>query len=124
MTSPETFSHRHPFKLVEKAERVGEGVIGVVLGSADGVLTGCAGLPPALVIEALAQSILLTHGLPGVVPRLVGIDGARVMRPVAPGDRLEVEAVESGSFGGLRRYACRAVCDGALAAMAEITVSS
>lgn len=105
-------------------ERTDDGAVAIVLATADGDLTRGAALPASLVFEALAQSILLVEEPPAGAPlRLVGIDGARLLQPLGPGDRIEVAVTNMGSFGTLRRYACRALSAGALAAVAEFTVS-
>jgi 3-hydroxymyristoyl/3-hydroxydecanoyl-(acyl carrier protein) dehydratase len=123
-TPPETFRHAYPFNLVERMERTDEGTVAIVLATADGELTRGAPLPSSLLFEALAQSILLVDPPPDGSPlRLVGIDGARILQPLEPGGRVEVAVTGLGSFGALRRYACRAVSSGALAAVAEFTVS-
>lgn len=123
-TPPETLRHTYPFKLAERMERTDDGTVAIVLVTEDGELTRGAALPASLLFEALAQSILLVDPRPaGGALRLVGIDGARVLQPVAAGDRVEVAVTGLGSFGRLRRYACRAVSGGALAAVAEFTVS-
>jgi len=123
-TAPETFRHAFPFKLAERMERTDVGTVGVVLATADGDVTREGPLPATLVFEALAQAILtVEQPVGGSPPRLVGIDGARLLQPIEPGDRLEVTVADQGSFGTLRRYACRAVRAGALAAVAEFTVS-
>jgi hypothetical protein len=123
-TPPETFGHAFPFKLAERMERTDDGAVALVLPSAGGELTRSVPLPASLVFEALAQSILLVDPPPrGTALRLVGIDGARVLQPLEAGDRVEVAVTGLGSFGTLRRYACRAVSGGALAAVAEFTVS-
>jgi len=123
-TPAETFRHAYPFKLVERMERTDDGTVAIVLASAGGELTRGAALPASLVFEALAQSILLVDPPPaGGALRLVGIDSARILQPLGAGDRVEVAVTGLGSFGALRRYACRAVSGGALAAVAEFTVS-
>jgi 3-hydroxymyristoyl/3-hydroxydecanoyl-(acyl carrier protein) dehydratase len=123
-TPPETLRHAYPFKLAERMERTDDGTVAIVLATADGELTRGVALPASLVFEALAQSILLVEPPPaGGALRLVGIDGARVLQPLGAGDRVEVAVTGLGSFGALRRYACRAVSGGALAAVAEFTVS-
>jgi 3-hydroxymyristoyl/3-hydroxydecanoyl-(acyl carrier protein) dehydratase len=99
--------------------------VAVILVSADGFLRREQPWPVTLVAEALAQSILGLHPPPASSsPRLVGLDKVALRRELAAGDRLEVEVEEVGSFGTLHRYACRAMCGGALAATAEITVAS
>ncbi len=123
-TPPETFRHAHPFKLAERMERTDDGTVAIVLATADGELAQGAALPASLLFEALAQSILLVDPpAAGGSLRLVGIDGARVLQPLGAGDRVEVTVTGLGSFGALRRYACRAVSGGGLAAVAEFTVS-
>ena len=96
----------------------------MVLGSGNGALTGTEPWPLGLVAEAMAQAILAVgKRRSGVEPRLIGLDEVRVLQPLVAGDRLEVEVVEIGSFGSLRRYRCRGMCAGALAATAAVTVS-
>ncbi len=97
----------------------------LVLGTGGGALTGTGTWPVSLVAEALAQAILLVFPpAEASALRLIAVDKARIVQPLEAGDRVEVEAEELGQFGSLRRYACRAVSSGALAAVAEITVSS
>ena len=79
-----------------------------------------------LVAEAIAQSILIVAAAGGRdagTPRLVGIDGVRLLQPVTAGDRLEIEVDSAACYAQLRRFTCRAVKAGALAAVAEVTVS-
>lgn len=114
-----------PFRLVERVEQLGEGRAAIVLPTAGGALQAAQALPVTLVGEALAQAILLLEPPPsGGVPRLVGIDHVELVRPVMAGDRLEVSASLTATFGGLRRYACRALAGGALTAVAEVTVAA
>lgn len=121
--TPEAIPHQFPCRLVERAEEGLNGKVAVVLGTAGGTLTGPGPWPATLLAEALAQAILLL-----VRPerqsalRLIGLDNVRVVQPLAPGDRLEVEVTEAGAFGALRRYHCRACRGGGLAAVAEVTV--
>jgi 3-hydroxymyristoyl/3-hydroxydecanoyl-(acyl carrier protein) dehydratase len=96
----------------------------VVLASAGGALTGAAPWPVTLVAEALAQAIVVVMRPPRRdALRLVALNEVRLLQPVGPGARLEVEVEERAAFAPLRRYACRAVLGGALAATAEITVA-
>jgi 3-hydroxymyristoyl/3-hydroxydecanoyl-(acyl carrier protein) dehydratase len=121
---PDPLPHRFPVRLVERVESAPDGRFAVVLATADGALTGPDPWPVTMVAEALAQAILLV-----VCParydnlRLVGLDRVVMHQSLVPGDRLEVEVEELGSFGDLRRYGCRGHRGGALAATAEITVS-
>jgi len=84
--------------------------------------------PGVLILEALAQSCaLLTFELEGIekldddsVFYLVGIDGARFKRPVAPGDQLILHGCMDRVRGGIGRFNCRAEVDGEVAAEAQI----
>jgi hypothetical protein len=121
---PDRQPHAYPFRLVEKAELIDERRVGLVLATADGSLMRDREWPVTLVAEALAQAILVVIGPPRTADvRLVGLDRVRLLQPVRPGARLEVEVEELAAFVPLRRYSCRAHQGGALAATAEITVS-
>ena len=125
MSDREALPHQFPFRLVEKAEAIGPGTVAISLVSAGDCFKRISPLPVTLVAEALAQAILLVvrPQQPRAL-RLVGLDAVSLTQPVQPGDRLEVEIRELGAFGVLRRYACRATRAGALAACAEVTVTS
>jgi len=106
-----------------EGEREGAGY-GVVLTTANGAVRPGEPWPVTLVGEALAQSILLLAAPPQTGPlRLVALDQVHLRRSVEVGDRLEVEVTLVGVFGSLRRFSCRALCGGALAATAEVTVA-
>ena len=84
-------------------------------------------MPGVLILEALAQSAaLLSFESAGqdlednMVVYFVGIDGARVKRPVEPGDQLMLEAVLDRARAGMYKYKVRAYVDGEVAAEAEI----
>ena len=126
MRPPDTLPHGYPFRLVERAEEAGERRTAVVLASAGGFLAPGVAWPVTLVAEAIAQSILVVAAPGGRdvgTPRLVGIDGVRLLQPVTAGDRLEIEVDRPVGYAKLRRFTCRAVKAGALAAVAEVTVS-
>jgi 3-hydroxymyristoyl/3-hydroxydecanoyl-(acyl carrier protein) dehydratase len=122
--APETVPHEFPFRLVERVEDGPHGRSAVVLATACGALTGAGPWPVTLVAEALAQAILLVlqPQRRGTL-RLVALDRVVLYQPIEPGDRLEVEVEEVGSFGELRRFACRGLRGGGLAAAAEVTVA-
>jgi 3-hydroxymyristoyl/3-hydroxydecanoyl-(acyl carrier protein) dehydratase len=121
---PEPVPHRFPFRLVERPETAGPEPVAIALATAGGAMTGTGPWPATLVTEALAQAILVAVGARrGGAVRLVGLDDVAVFRPLAPGDRLEVEVREVASFGALRRYHCRGLLAGGLAAVADVTVS-
>ena len=120
----ELIPHRFPFRLVERPEAGEPEPVAITLATADGALTGTGPWPATLVAEAMAQAILVAVGAPrGGALRLVGLDDVAVFQPLSPGDRLEVEVREVASFGALRRYHCRGLLAGGLAAVADVTVS-
>jgi len=122
--APEQVPHQFPFRLVERVEPDNDGRLAIVLSTADGALPGTGPWPITLVAEALAQAILLVVKPAGQgTLRLVGLDKVALYQSLEPGDRLEVEVEEVGTFGGLRRYLCRGHRGGGLAATAEVTVS-
>jgi 3-hydroxymyristoyl/3-hydroxydecanoyl-(acyl carrier protein) dehydratase len=122
--TPERLPHEYPFRLVERVEEGPRGRHAVVLATGGGTLAGPLGWPVTLVAEALAQAILLVvRPQKANVLRLVGLKNVLLYQQLMPGDRLEIEVEELGVFGELRRYACRAHRAGALAAVAEVTVS-
>ena len=120
----EQIPHQFPFRMVERVEPGHDGRLVIVLSTAGGALAGTGPWPITLVAEALAQAILLVvePGGPGPL-RLVGLDKVALFQSLEPGDRLEVEVEELGTYGGLRRYLCRGHRGGGLAATAEVTVS-
>ena len=121
----EPLPHRFPSRLVERADVGENGRVGLVLGTGAGAATGVEPWPATLVAEALAQAILVVErpARSGAL-RLVGLDGVAVFQPLTPGDRVEVEVSELGAFGALRRYRCRGLRGGGLAAVADVTVSA
>jgi 3-hydroxymyristoyl/3-hydroxydecanoyl-(acyl carrier protein) dehydratase len=123
-TGSEPLPHRFPFRLVEQADESGPERVAIVLATANGAATGVGAWPSTLVAEALAQAILVVARPErrGTL-RLVGLDNVAVFQPLTPGDRLEVEIHELGTFGALRRYCCRGVRAGGLAAVADVTVA-
>jgi len=122
--APEQVPHQFPFRLVERVEPDNDGRLAIVLSTAGGALPGTGPWPITLVAEALAQAILLVVKPAGQgTLRLVGLDKVALYQSLEPGDRLEVEVEEVGTFGGLRRYLCRGHRGGGLAATAEVTVS-
>ncbi|MFH1175788.1 MAG: hypothetical protein V1750_00155 [Acidobacteriota bacterium] len=125
MSASETIPHCYPFRLIERLSREEDGSrVAIVLASANGTLLRGQPWPVTLVAEALAQAILLiARPGPQAELRLVGMNKVAMFQPMAAGDRLEVGVEEVGSYPPLRRYSCRARRAGALAAVAEITVS-
>lgn len=116
--------HAYPFRLVERAELIDGKRIALVLATAGGSLLPCDEWPVTLVAEAIAQAILhVTAPADLDNVRLVGLDHVRLLQPVRPGSRLEVEVEQQAAFAPLRRFTCRAHQGGGLAATADVTVA-
>jgi 3-hydroxyacyl-[acyl-carrier-protein] dehydratase len=84
-------------------------------------------MPGVLILEAMAQAAgILVFRTLGVQPDessvyyYAGIDNARFKRPVAPGDRLEIEVRILGSKRGVWKFGCAARVDGTVVTEAEI----
>ena len=123
-SSPST-PHAFPFRLVERSETVGERQVAIVLSTAAGFLRRNEPWPVSLVVEALAQAILLLdppERLERV--RLAALQNVSLLQEVVAGDRLLVDVEPLGSLGELRRYRCRATRGGASVALADVTVTS
>lgn len=117
--------HAFPFRLVERTEVVGERQVAIVLSTAAGFLRRNEPWPVTLVVEALAQAILLLDPPERLErARLAALQNVALLQEVAAGDRLLVEVEPLGSLGGLRRYRCRATRSGASVALADVTVTS
>jgi len=117
--------HAFPFRLVERCETVGERQAVIVLSTAAGFLRRDEPWPVTLVVEALAQAILLLDPPEQLDrARLAALQNVALLQEVAAGDRLLVEVEPLGSLGGLRRYRCRATRSGAAVALADVTVTS
>jgi 3-hydroxyacyl-[acyl-carrier-protein] dehydratase len=84
-------------------------------------------MPGVLVIEAMAQAAgMLAHldaeldGQRGELYYLVKIDNARFIRVVRPGDRLELDVIQTRVRHGMGQYVCEARVDGHKVASCEI----
>jgi 3-hydroxymyristoyl/3-hydroxydecanoyl-(acyl carrier protein) dehydratase len=76
----------------------------------------------------MAQGALAALAGGGAAPdgaslRLAGVDDARLYAPVAPGDRLRVEAEVEGRFAALAKVACRLLRDDELVAEAKLLLA-
>ncbi|HEX9427903.1 MAG TPA: hypothetical protein VGA64_08950 [Candidatus Polarisedimenticolia bacterium] len=134
--------HAPPFRFVDRVLERGADrcvVLTLVGGTAASRGTGAperAELPLPLVIEAMAQAALpLLEADPdgrsgdrtgaGAAPGLlVGFDGARLLGPVRPGDRLKITAQIVARLGDLIRFRGHAEIDAVRVAEAEFTVVS
>ena len=130
----EYLPHRHPFLLVDRVTSltVGERVAGfknISIGEPffQGHFPGHPVMPGVLMVEALAQlaGVLAfkTRGkkpADGYVYYLAGTDKTRFKRPVAPGDRLDMEAAILSERLSVMKFRCVAMVDGEVACTTEI----
>ena len=113
--------HSHPFRMIdvvleldrERCTTIKSVTTDEVVRDDPGASEG--GYPFSLLLEAMAQAAVPLAGLqeedhPGAADRsprpggmIVGIDGARLLRPVRSGDRLLITATIIGRFGTMIR---------------------
>jgi 3-hydroxymyristoyl/3-hydroxydecanoyl-(acyl carrier protein) dehydratase len=81
-------------------------------------------MPGVLILEALAQAagILIAQGvdLRDRLALIVSIDGAKIRRPVVPGDRLVLEVTNARIKARAADVTCLASVEGQVAAEARI----
>jgi UDP-3-O-[3-hydroxymyristoyl] N-acetylglucosamine deacetylase/3-hydroxyacyl-[acyl-carrier-protein] dehydratase len=81
-------------------------------------------MPGAIQIDAMAQlaGVMLLRRLQhtGRVAMLLGIDKARMRRPVVPGDQLKIEVTTLRFSGRTAHVQCKSTVDGEVAAEAEM----
>ena len=84
-------------------------------------------MPGVLVVEAMAQTAaILSFKTMGVKPDgvsvyyFVGIDNARVKKPVGPGDQLIIDVRIETTRRGIWKYSATAKVDGQVAAEADL----
>lgn len=110
--------HSHPFRMIDTIltlDRERCTIIKALCGDETLRLHPVAqrgDYPFSLLLEAMAQAAVPLAGLADEEPRpgsdqpkgmIVGIDGARLLRPARPGDRLLITASIVGRFGGMIR---------------------
>ena len=82
-------------------------------------------MPGVLIIEAMAQTAgaiclhKMNRGEPAIV-FFMTVDNAKFRKPVVPGDRLEIHVRKIKQRGGIFRFGCQAMVDGAKVAEAEV----
>jgi len=128
----ELLPHRYPFLLVDRVIEADERRFRVIKNVTYnephflGHFPGHPVMPGVLIIEAMAQASVasLKHHpefTPGSIPYLAGVNGARFLKPVRPGDTLVLE----GELLFLRRRMAKtkvsARVEGEEVARAEIT---
>ncbi len=142
--SPTAFPgpHRFPFRWIDRSADEPDGPP-VALLSAGASLPGTSvpSQPLTLLVEMMAQGALVAlagaveqggsgteppppNALSGAAVRLAGIDGARYLAAVGPGDRLTVETRVEGRFGALSKVRCRLERDGETVAEAGLLLAT
>jgi beta-hydroxyacyl-ACP dehydratase FabZ len=129
--------HRFPFLLVDRVTRLeprvgGTGLKQVTLGDPifQGHFPDNPVFPGVLILEALGQlaAVVFSEGeadAPSSSGRYFArIDRARFLKPVTPGDTLELEVKVLKEFGGFVKVDGEARVDGALVASAELTFTT
>lgn len=124
--------HRYPFLLVDRVVEIEPGrrikaIKNVTCNEPffQGHWPGRPIMPGVMILEALAQAagllIARQHAEDdGRTMMIVAIDGAKLRRPVVPGDQLALEVVEARIKGRSAHVVCRASVDGRVAAEARI----
>lgn len=114
--------HRFPFRLIDE----GPGEVAVLLSAGATRLRDPGELPAVLAIEIMAQAAIRTLPDDASKPRsaglLVGIDGARFVRPLVAGERLRVGAAVTGRYGRLLKLEAE-LEDGAGEVVAEAALT-
>ena len=130
----EYLPHRYPFLLVDRVLSCESGKDIVALKNVTinepffvGHFPHHPVMPGVLIIEALAQAAaILTLKTAGVkadndsIYYFVGIDGARFIRPLQPGDQLLLKVSITRQVRGIWKYSARAEVAGQIAAEAEL----
>jgi 3-hydroxyacyl-[acyl-carrier-protein] dehydratase len=125
--------HRYPFLLIDKVididgDNSATGIKNVTINEPhfNGHFPGKPIMPGVLIIEAMAQTAgalaLYARGVESqALVYFMSIDGAKFRKPVVPGDQLRIHVKKIKRRGGLMKYACEAMVDGAKVAEAEVT---
>ncbi len=114
--------HTYPFRL---ADRVDGDSVDVCLTS-DALWSQGAAIAAPLLVEAMAQAAMLLLARPEERQSglLAGVDDARFLEPVAPGDRLRATARLVGRLGGLVKLEATLERNGTVVARAGLLLAS
>ena len=124
--------HRYPFLLIDRVVDFEPGVKACAIKcvtSNDPFFQGHfpekAVMPGVLILEAMAQTgaiaLLSEPGNEGRIALFGGVKNARFKQIVRPGDVLEIECTLTKRRGPVGRGEAKAVADGKVACIAEIT---
>jgi 3-hydroxymyristoyl/3-hydroxydecanoyl-(acyl carrier protein) dehydratase len=129
--------HEYPFRFVEPRPgiREGAGPGPLIAPSVDASLPRSvdeAGYPLTLALEAMAQSVLADPpgaegeepgSAPGGRAHLAGIEDARLLSEIRPGDRLEGRSELQARFGPALKVRCELLRDGEPVAEATLLLT-
>lgn len=120
MDIPAHLPHRYPFLLVDRVlERdpgvrvVAEKLVTNGEPYLQGHFEGRPLVPGVLLLEMLAQAggFLEAEPLRGTSIFLAGVQEARFRAPAFPGDRLRLEVIAEGAFGGIMKLRGTVSCE-------------
>lgn len=127
--------HEYPFRFVEPPKAGRATGAPIVTPSADSALPRAPGYPLSLALEAMAQSVLADPPGPeggeagegGSEPigraHLAGIEDARLLAEIRPGDRLEGRSELRARFGPALKVRCELTRDGEPVAEATLLLT-
>src|SRR6202142_3852289 len=127
----EILPHRYPFLLVDRIEELeAERVVGIKNVTVNepyfaGHFPDYPVMPGVLIIEAMAQvaGVLVLSGIPERKTKLVllaGVDGAKIRKPVGPGEQIRMEMKVVRSRASMAKLSGLATVEGVVVAEAEI----
>jgi 3-hydroxymyristoyl/3-hydroxydecanoyl-(acyl carrier protein) dehydratase len=122
--------HEYPFRFVEPSrpgQPTGRPAVAPSVGASLPRAPG-AGYPLSLALEAMAQSVLadppkLEGDAPGGRAHLAGIEDARLLSEIRPGDRLEGRSELQARFGPALKVRCELTRDGEPVAEATLLLT-
>ena len=111
--------HREPFVFIDDVLEItpGHSAKGVKTFPPDepffrGHFPGNPLVPGVILTEALAQIAGIAAGQPGRLFHLAAVKGMKFLKPVRPGERIELAAIKTAETGRLLQFAVTASVEG------------
>ncbi len=132
----ERIAQRPPFQMVERVTELEPGISATGIKNVSvnepyfvGHFPGTPIMPGVLVVESCAQLCsLVIEKNPGDLDDklyvLLKIDGFKFVKPIIPGDQLELSVVKTKSGGSLIGFDCTVKVDGAVHAKGALTFTT